>query len=91
MKYLWSVLLLTACAPQEPVYKPVVVDVPVIAECYADFIKKPDFAVQYVTASDDLPNKIKAVLIELDQRRAYEVELVAWEAGCAREQSSAAN
>ena len=61
MKCVWCFLLLSACAPQEPVYKPVVVDVPIVAACPARSIEKPDFAVQHVSASDDLSSKIKAV------------------------------
>ena len=63
-------------------FKSVVVDMPVSVPCSGVTIAKPDFAFQHVATSDDVLSKTKAALEELDQRKAYEAELEARQAGC---------
>jgi ABC-type nitrate/sulfonate/bicarbonate transport system substrate-binding protein len=70
-----ALLLLAACAPQPPVFKPVTVDMPVAVPCRTAPVAKPDFALAQVAATDGLFDKARAALVELDQRKAYEAEL----------------
>jgi hypothetical protein len=82
MKRALIFLMLTACAPQAPVFKPVSVEIPVAVPCHTASVAKPDFALSHVTAADDMLAKTKAALIELDQRKAYEAELESGFAVC---------
>ena len=75
-------LLLAGCAEPQPVFKPVTVEVPVATPCKAPDIPKPDFALAHVTPTDGLFNKVKASLVEIDQRKAYEAPLVAAAGAC---------
>lgn len=70
-------LLLAACAAPEPVFKPVTVDVPVAAPCRTPPIKQPSSPLQLVAAAAPLFDKVKAALIEIDLRKAYETRLEA--------------
>jgi hypothetical protein len=45
-------------------------------------VAKPDFALSHVSINDDVAQKTKAALVELDQRRAYEAEMEARVEGC---------
>lgn len=82
MKRALVVLLLSACAPLRQVYRPVEVHVPVGQPCVKQAVEKPDFATAHISASDDVAIKTRAVLIELNQRKAYEAELEAQAEGC---------
>jgi hypothetical protein len=75
-------LFLTACAPQTPVFNPVDVEIPVAAPCPRAPVEKPDFALSHAAPSDDLAQKTRAALIELNQRRAYETLLEAGNTPC---------
>ncbi|MGB9154221.1 MAG: hypothetical protein WCD70_14165 [Alphaproteobacteria bacterium] len=75
MKRLLIFLMLAACAPSPPVFKPVPVEIPVAEACTARPVAKPDFALSHIAASDNLFIKAKAALTEIDQRRAYEAAL----------------
>ncbi len=75
-------LLLAGCSPSLPVLKPVEVEVPVSAPCVAIPIHKPDFALAHVSVGDDLATKTKAALVEINQRRAYEILIEAQIEGC---------
>lgn len=77
MKRLLFVLAMASCAPQPPVFRPVAVEIPVTGTCPANPVAKPDFALSHVKAADDLFTKTRAMLVELEQRRAYETELEA--------------
>jgi len=75
MKYAAFILILAGCAA--PIFKPVEVEIPVVASCADTPLSKQDFALSHVTAADDIAVKTKAALIELNQRRAYEAVLEA--------------
>jgi hypothetical protein len=67
---------LTACAA-EPVYEPVEVSVPVAVPCQVPDVQKPVWKLQNTPADAPLFDKVKAALIELDQRKSYETKLEA--------------
>lgn len=75
MKNLLLPFLLAACAAPETIFKPVPVDMPVAIPCRIVPVPAPDFATAHITTHDDLFTKIRAALVELEQRKAYEVEL----------------
>ncbi|MFA4994206.1 MAG: hypothetical protein WC521_02755 [Bdellovibrionales bacterium] len=75
MKRALVFLILSACASEAPVFNPVEVEVPVPIPCTPRAVPKPDFALSHVGLSETLALKTKAALIELNQRRAYEVLL----------------
>jgi hypothetical protein len=82
MKRTLILLVLATCAPSPPVFKPVSVDVPIAIPCRMIPVAKPDFALSHVTTADDIAQKTKAALIELNQRRGYETELEAHVTAC---------
>jgi hypothetical protein len=82
MKRIVIVLALAACAPQQPVFKPATVDIPIAQPCHAAMIAKPNFALSHVAVTDDLFSKTRAALVELDQRKAYEAELESEQGVC---------
>lgn len=69
--------LLTSCAAQQPIYKPVSVDVPVRVECHVPEIPKPNSPLQQIQIDAPLFDKVKAALIEIDNRKIYEAEVEA--------------
>lgn len=82
MNRLWLIFLLAACAPQAPVFAPVDVDLPVAVPCRVAPVAKPAFALGQISANDNVAEKVRAALVELQQRRAYEMELEAQNAAC---------
>ena len=74
--------LLAACAGQQPVFRPVTVDVPVGVPCKAAPVPKPDFPLSHVAVTGSLFEKVKAALVELDRRKAYEARLKARLSAC---------
>ncbi|MDE2099142.1 MAG: hypothetical protein KGL39_17945 [Patescibacteria group bacterium] len=79
---LLALLSLCACGTQIPVYKPVNVEVPVSVPCKIPAVQKPIFALAGVKTSDSIYDKTKAVLIEIEQHKAYEAQLEAAEKAC---------
>ena len=69
--------VLAACAPPPPVFKPVTVEVPVATPCRAPDIAAPASPLATTKADASLFDKVKAALIEIDLRRAYETQLQA--------------
>ncbi len=82
MKRAWILLLMCACAPARPLFTPVDVEVPVAVPLALPPITMPDFALSHIRTTDTVAEKVKAALIELHQRRAYEAELEARLAAC---------
>lgn len=82
--YLFLVLLLTGCATPEPqiVYRPVEVQIPVAVPCKVDAPVVPQWARAGVSPDADLYTKGRAIIAELQQRIAYEIELLAAVASC---------
>lgn len=62
--------------------KTVEVKVPVPVPCRIAPIDKPVFALDRLSTADDLYSKGRAALVELDERRAYEVVLEAAVKSC---------
>jgi hypothetical protein len=75
-------LLLGACASPVTVYKPVTVEVPV--PCDMPKVDHPAWATSLVPLNSRLFDKVKASLVELQQRAAYEARLQAAAASCAK-------
>ena len=67
---------LGACAP-EIVYKPVPVQVPVEVPCKAPLVQAPMLATKGVKSDDSLFIQAKALAETNEQRKAYEVRLLA--------------
>jgi hypothetical protein len=82
MKRALFLLILASCTTEVPVFRPVNVEVPVAAPCRTTPVTKPDFALSHISKTDDLTEKTRAALMELDQRRAYETEIEAEVAAC---------
>lgn len=74
---IWLLLALCGCASEQPVYRPVTVEVPVSQAMKIQPITKPDFATTHVRISDGVDVKVRAAFVELDQRKAYEARLIA--------------
>ncbi|MDE1901537.1 MAG: hypothetical protein KGI37_07835 [Alphaproteobacteria bacterium] len=66
---------LCACAAPQPVLKPMEVDVPVSVPCKVTAPQRPDFALAHATPAQTIFEKVRAALVELDQRKAYEAQL----------------
>lgn len=80
--YLAAVLpLLAACAAGPAPLTPVPVEIPVAIPCNVA-VARPAFATQEVAADADLFARARAVLAELEQRKAYEAELEAVTLAC---------
>jgi hypothetical protein len=75
MKRFLVLFLLSACAPSVPVFTPVSVEVPISVPCKTAPVERPDFALARVARGEDLMNKMRAALIEINQRKAYEAAL----------------
>ena len=82
MKRALVFLMLTACAPSAPVFRPVAVEIPVSAPCAMKAVSKPDFAMSHASPTDDIAQKTKAALEEIFQRKAYESFLESQIASC---------
>lgn len=76
-----GLILLSACAGREPSAVPMRVELPVLASC-AVSVERPVFATGGVAGDADLYVKARAVLSELEQRKAYEAELEAVMLAC---------
>jgi hypothetical protein len=72
-----TLLLLPACAAPETVFKPVAVDIPVAMPCRAKPPQKPVSPLAHLSKPASLFDETKAVLVELDVRKAYEDRLEA--------------
>ena len=72
---LCAMLMLAACADQQPILKPVEVDIPISVPCKTAPVIAPDFALAKATVQQSLFDKLKAAIVELDQRKAYEARL----------------
>lgn len=82
--YLVAALFVTGCAAQEPLvaYKTVEVQVPVAVPCKVAAPDVPKWALDAVPATADIFVKGRAMVAELQQRIAYEGELIAAVASC---------
>ncbi|OBY48671.1 hypothetical protein [Pseudomonas sp. AU12215] len=84
MKWLLvSVFALAGCASQvEPEPRTVRVEVPVLVPCRAPTVEVPTWATASLQTGDSLQTKVRALLAELEQRKGYEVQLVAAAQAC---------
>ncbi|MFV3368420.1 hypothetical protein ACNFH5_09585 [Pseudomonas sp. NY15435] len=84
MKWLLVLVVsLAGCAGQvehEP--RTVRVEVPVAVPCRAPAVNVPSWATASLQKSDSLQTKVRALLAELEQRKGYEVQLVAAAQAC---------
>jgi hypothetical protein len=77
------VLALTGCAAQSTVvHDPVEVKVPVAVACKVEPVSSPQWALDAVTPGADVYTKGRALVAELQQRIAYEGQLLAAIAAC---------
>ncbi|QEY73208.1 hypothetical protein [Pseudomonas denitrificans (nom. rej.)] len=77
------VVALAGCAGQvEPEPRTVRVEVPVAVPCRAPAVDVPTWATASLQKSDSLQTKVRALLAELEQRKGYEVGLMAALAAC---------
>ncbi|WP_017516579.1 hypothetical protein ACQCLI_05160 [Pseudomonas nitroreducens] len=84
MKWLLvAVVALAGCAGQaEPEPRTVRVEVPVAVPCRAPAVEVPTWATASLQKGDSLQTKVRALLAELEQRKGYEVQLVAAVQAC---------
>lgn len=75
-------LFLAACAAPEPVFKPVTVDVPIAVPCKTPPAQKPVSPLSQTVPDAPLFDKVRAALVEIDLRKAYEAEIEAALAAC---------
>ena len=80
--HLAALTLLAACAAPPPAFRPVAVDMPVAVPCKTPPLQQPDETLRQVAPQAPLFDKIKAALIELDNRKAYETQMEAALAAC---------
>ena len=82
--YLLAALALVGCATPEPtiVYRPVEVKVPVEVPCKVQAPDVPKWALDSIPADADVFVKGRAMVAELQQRIAYEGELLVAVASC---------
>ncbi|MFV3334944.1 hypothetical protein ACNFIA_28790 [Pseudomonas sp. NY15437] len=72
------VVALAGCAGQvEPEPRTVRVEVPVLVPCRAPAVEVPIWATASLQKGDSLQTKVRALLAELEQRKGYEVQLLA--------------
>lgn len=77
------VVALAGCAGQaEPEPRTVRVEVPVAVPCRAPAVEVPSWATASLEKGDSLQTKVRALLAELEQRKGYEVQLVASVRSC---------
>lgn len=72
------VVVLAGCAGQvelEP--RTVRVEVPIAVPCRAPEVEVPTWATASLQKGDSLQTKVRAVLAELEQRKGYELQLIA--------------
>lgn len=76
-------IALAGCAGQaEPVPRTVRVEVPVAVPCRTPAVEVPTWATASLQKGDSLQTKVRAVLAELEQRKGYELQLVAAVKAC---------
>lgn len=82
----WLLVLVVAvagCSGQvEPEPRTVRVEVPVAVPCRAPAVDVPAWATASLQKSDSLQTKVRALLAELEQRKGYEVQLLAIVRAC---------
>lgn len=72
------VVALAGCVGQvEPEPRTVRVEVPVAVPCRAPAVEVPTWATASLQKGDSLQTKVRALLAELEQRKGYEVQLLA--------------
>lgn len=77
------VVALAGCAGQaEPEPRTVRVEVPVAVPCRAPAVEVPSWATASLQKGDSLQTKVRALLAELEQRKGYEVQLLAAVQSC---------
>jgi phosphatidylserine decarboxylase len=77
------VVALAGCAVQvKPDPRTVRVEVPVVVPCRAPAVEAPSWATASLQKGDSLQTKVRALLAELEQRKGYEVQLVAAVQAC---------
>jgi hypothetical protein len=77
------VVALAGCAGQvAPEPRTVRVEVPVAVPCRALAVEVPTWATASLQKDDSLQTKVRALLAELEQRKGYEVQLVAAVRSC---------
>lgn len=77
------VVALAGCGGQvEPEPRTVRVEVPVAVPCRAPAVEVPTWATASLQKGDSLQTKVRAVLAELEQRKGYEVQLLAAVQSC---------
>ena len=77
------VVALAGCAGQvEPEPRTVRVEVPVAVPCRAPAVDVPAWATALLQKGDSLQTKVRALLAELEQRKGYEVQLLAIVRAC---------
>lgn len=67
---------LAGCAPQT-IYTPIESDVPVIQKCTPPVVQPPDLPLKALPANSTIFDKVRAALIEIDNRQIYEDQLSA--------------
>lgn len=84
MKWLLVIsVALAGCAGQvEPEPRAVRVEVPVAVPCRAPAVEVPTWATASLLKGDSLQTKVRALLAELDQRKGYELQLLAVAFAC---------
>lgn len=84
MKWLLVVFAaLAGCTGQvEPEPRTVRLEVPVAVPCRAPAVEVPTWATSSLQKGDGLQTKVRALLAELEQRKGYEVLLVAAAEAC---------
>ncbi|WP_325435968.1 hypothetical protein [Pseudomonas nitroreducens] len=74
---------LAGCGGQvEPEPRTVRVEVPVAVPCRAPAVGVPTWATASLQKGDSLQTKVRALLAELEQRKGYEVQLLAAVVAC---------
>ncbi|MFR0690252.1 hypothetical protein ACLUTX_12705 [Enterobacterales bacterium AE_CKDN230030158-1A_HGKHYDSX7] len=77
------VIALAGCAGQvEPEPRTVRVEVPVAVPCRTPTVEVPTWATASLQKGDSLQTKVRALLAELEQRKGYELQLVAAVKAC---------